>query len=386
MRQHSPSDERRRVAAAEAIATAWGERGLRYAVVHGLEPYPAGLGRDLDVVMRRETVRPAVRLALALGREHGFDQALFRWSHWGLYQLALLDPAKSIALPIDLLCSTHVWRAKWVRLVDEPLLEGLVSGDGRVGPFVVSNEGRFLKSFVRPLLCGDFSRFGRGGEWGPALSVPSRVDRRLLVDLLGPDRVAALESDEGPHSLRPSLAPPLQRRWIRAHPAGAVRSLGDAAIGRLLRRTLDPAACLFVRATRSQRVPEAAQSLAPEAKRLFIEVRTAASPRRPLARALAELTAWRSPPISEFVVSVVVDEQPTGLGRRRPARPGWLPTGYLDLPEQIAAGEVRRELRARVLRLLTETYSPDDFVAEPGQRPRVSCEPARSAVNGRSRS
>jgi hypothetical protein len=261
-------------------------------------------------------------------------------------------------------------------MVDEPTLDRLVAGDGRVGPFVVSHEGRFLKSFVRPLLCGDSSRVGPGREWEPPLSVPGEVDRRLLVELLGEHRLASRDGLDAPHHL---VARELQRRWTRLHPAGAVRSLGDALVGRLLRRTFNAGACLVVRATPSQRVQEATRSLVAEARRLFIEVRPALMPGSRLVRMGAELTVWRPPPVSEFVVTVVVDEQPPGVPSRRraPARRRWPPTAHLDLPEQLTAGEAAREVRAHVLRLLAETYPSDDFIADRVETGRRSRTPAR---------
>src|SRR3982751_2868825 len=105
MDERSPS-EQVRLPVAGAIARSGGERSIPYAVVHGLERYPLCIGRDLDVAIGRESVPRAVETAVACGRDHGFGTVLFRWSHWGLYQLALLDPAGSIALALDLLCTT----------------------------------------------------------------------------------------------------------------------------------------------------------------------------------------------------------------------------------------------------------------------------------------
>src|SRR5919201_3942999 len=159
--------ERRRVALAEAIASSWGERSVEYAVVHGLERYPVCIGRDLDVAIGCESVAGAVETAVACGGDHGFETVLFRWSHWGLYQLALVDPDESVALALDLLCTTDVWRAKLVRLVERPQLDRIVAGDDQLGPFRIAEEGRFLKSCVRPPLRGDLSRLPPRREWAP---------------------------------------------------------------------------------------------------------------------------------------------------------------------------------------------------------------------------
>src|SRR5918911_4774617 len=145
--------EQRRLALAEAVAARWGERSISYAVVHGLERYPACIGRDLDVAIGRESVARAVETAIACGRDHGFGTVLFRWSHWGLYQLALVDPDESVALALDLLCTTDVWRAKLVPLVDRPQLDRIVAGDDQLGAFPIFEEGGVPQSWRRAPLC-----------------------------------------------------------------------------------------------------------------------------------------------------------------------------------------------------------------------------------------
>src|ERR671939_351819 len=222
MSEHSRS-EQRRLALAEAVAARWGDRSLSYAVVHGLERYPVCIGRDLDVAIARESIARAVETAIACGRDHGFGTALFRWSHWGLYQLALLDPEESVAL----------------------------------------------------------------------------------------------EGGSPPGGLAGSL-PSLQRRWARSHPVAAVRSLRDAVAGRDRRRFLNPAACVFVATPEPEAVLDAARELAPEARRMFVDVRPRAMPTSRLRRTAAEVGVWRAPPVSEFVVTVVVGrEDPAGLGLHR---------------------------------------------------------------------
>src|SRR5919199_2869011 len=177
--------EQRRLALAEAVAAGWGERSLSYAVVHGLERYPVCIGRDLDVAIGRESVARAVETAVACGGDHGFETVLFRWSHWGLYQLALVDPDESVALALDLLCTTDVWRAKLVRLVDRPQLDRITAGDDQLGPFRISEEGRFLKSWLGPAPCGDLSRMAAGREWSLPVTPPHPVEAEQLEELLG---------------------------------------------------------------------------------------------------------------------------------------------------------------------------------------------------------
>jgi hypothetical protein len=352
MDERSPS-EQRRLALAEAIAASWGERSIPYAVVHGLERYPVCIGRDLDVAIGRKSVPRAVETAVACGRDHGFGTVLFRWSHWGLYQLALLDPAGSIALALDLLCTTDVWRAKLVRLVDRPQLERITAGDDQLGPFRISEEGRFLKSCVRPLLCGDLSRFAAGREWSLPVTPPHPAEREQLEELLGGEGASALASASSPRELAASL-PGLQRRWARSHPLAAARSIRDAFAGRVRRRFLNPAACVFVATPDPEVVLAAAQELAPEARRMFVDVRPTELPSSRLRRTAAEVGAWRAPPVSEFVVTVVVGREPPA-GRRLLHRA--LPTTKLTLTGSLSGRRALSALRTGIVDFLAETYS-----------------------------
>jgi hypothetical protein len=352
MNERSPS-EQRRLALAEAIAWSWGERSIRYAVVHGLERYPSCIGRDLDVAIGRENVVRGVERAIACGRDHGFDTVFFRWSHWGLYQLALVDPAEARALALDLLCTTDVWRAKLVRLVDRPQLDRITAGDDQLGPFRISEEGRFLKSSVRPLLCGDLSRFAAGREWSLPVPPPHPIEREQLEELLGREGASALASVSSPGELAGSVQG-LQRRWARSHPFAAARSIRDAVAGRVRRRFLNPAACVFVTTPQPEVVLDAARELAREARRMFVDVRPTELPSSRLRRTAAEVGVWRAPPVSEFVVTVVVGREPL-------AGPGLLhrllPTTELTLTGGLSGERARSALRTRIVDFLAETYS-----------------------------
>src|SRR5918911_4020323 len=359
MSERSPS-EQRRLALAEAIAWSWGERSIRYAVVHGLERYPLCIGRDLDVAIGRESVVRAVETAVACGRDHGFDTVFFRWSHWGLYQLALVDPAESTALPLDLLCTTDVWRAKLVRLVDRAQLDRITAGDDQLGPFRISEEGRFLKSCVRPLLCGDLSRMGAGREWSLPVTPPHPVDAEQLEELLGAAGASALGRASSPYELAamlPAGLRGLQRRWARSHPLAAARGIRDVVGGRVRRRFLNPAACLFVATPEPEVALEAARELARPARRMFVDVRPTELPGSRPRRAAAELGAWRAPPVSEFVVTVVVGG-PTEHGARLGLLHRVLPTAFLGLTGGLSREQAREAVRARIVDFLPETYSP----------------------------
>jgi hypothetical protein len=367
--------EQRRLALAEHIASSWGDRSISYAVVHGLERYPVCIGRDLDVAIAPESVARAVETAVARGRDHGFGTALFRWSHWGLYQLALLDAEEWTALALDLLCTTDVWRAKLVRLVDRAQLERITAGDDQLGSFRISEEGRFLKSCVRPLLCGDLSRMGTGREWSLPVTSPHPVDAEQLEELLGAAGASALETASSPDELTamlPAGLRGLQRRWARSHPLAAARSIRDAVGGRVRRRFLNPAACLFVATPEPEVVLEAVQELARAARPMFVDVRPTELPRSRLRRTVAELGAWRAPPVSEFVVTVVVGEASIDGALFGPLH-RVLPTAFVGLAGGLSREEARDTVRARIVDFLAETYSPSAFasVPEPAQPVRA---------------
>jgi hypothetical protein len=362
MSERSPSEERR-LALAEAIAASWGEGSISYAVVHGLERYPLRIGRDLDVAIGSESIPRAVETAVGRGHDHGFGTVLFRWSQWGLFQLALVDPAESTALALDLLCTTDVWRAKLVRLVDRPQLDRLTAGDDQLGPFRISEEGRFLKSCVRPLLCGDLSRVAAGREWSLPVTPPHPAEREQLEELLGREGASALATASTPRELAGSL-PGLQRRWARSHPLAAARGMRDALAGRLRRRFLNPAACVFVATPEPEVVLDAARELAPEARRMFVDLRPTELPSSRLRRTAAEVGAWRAPPASEFVVTVVVGrEDLAGLGQLHRA----LPTTTLELAGGLSHEQARSALCARIVDFLAEMYPPSALLGSRAQ-------------------
>src|SRR5437763_604457 len=100
--------------------------------------------------------------------------------------------------------------------------------------------------------------------------------------------------------------PGLQRRWARSHPRAATRSIRDAVAGRVRRRVLNPAACVFVTTPEPDVVLDAAQELAREATPMFVDVRPRELPSSRVRQTAAEVGVWRAPPVSEFVVTVIV--------------------------------------------------------------------------------
>ena len=96
---------------------------------------------------------------------------------------------------------------------------------------------------------------------------------------------------------------------------------------------------------------------------MFVDVRPRAMPSSRLRRTAAEVGLWRAPPVSEFVVTVVVGREDTaGSGLLHRVLPTTVlrPTGGLS----------PAALQARIVDFLAETYSPSAFLSgrEQGQR------------------
>jgi hypothetical protein len=229
---------------------------------------------------------------------------------------------------------------------------------------------------VRPLLCGDLSRVAAGGEWSLPVPPPHPIEREQLQELLGEAGASALARASSAGELSASLRR-VQRRWARSHPRAAVRSVGDAVTGRLRRRFLDPAACVFVATPRPEVVLEAAQELAVAARRMFVDVRPAAMPSSRLRRMTAELGAWRAPPVSEFVVTVVVGRPSEAVAGGLQLLHRVLPTTVLRLSGGLSREQARTALRARIVDFLAETYSPSAFPSSREQGQRVPAPAAR---------
>ncbi|HWB57318.1 MAG TPA: hypothetical protein VG479_10325 [Gaiellaceae bacterium] len=255
-------------------------------------------------------------------------------------------------------------------MIDEASLDRLVRSDARIGPFRASAEGTFLKSCVRPLLCGDLSRFG--DEWPLPVAVPPSVEHEHLLELVGPAGLRLLELSsldelrcEFPEGMRS-----MQRAWISSHPLGALRSLLDAATGRALRRLANGADLVLIETPRPESVLRALEAMVPEARRMFIELKPTLAPRAGLERAWRAAIDWRPPPISEFVVTAAVANGVTSprpeeglrtttsdssLSNRMRSR--LRPDLVLRVPP-VAHDRMQELLRARLLDFLSRKYRP----------------------------
>ena len=53
-----------KIGALEKVAEKWSDSGIRWAVANGLEDYPDGIGRDLDVLIEKGKLREAVQVVI----------------------------------------------------------------------------------------------------------------------------------------------------------------------------------------------------------------------------------------------------------------------------------------------------------------------------------
>lgn len=355
-----------RVKLAEDIAKEWDREKISYSVVHGLHDYPDKLGRDLDIVIDRRSVFKACSLAQLCGARYGFDKTMFRWSHWGLFQFALVDTENSQSLPLDFMCTTDVWRAKWIRMVDDDVLDRLVLGDSRRGPFCVSTEGVFLKACVRPLLCGDLSRFE--SEFLLPVDIPKEVDLELLVELVGPYGKKLLDCPSMPCMEKeyPNAIRVLQGCWVRKHYWEGVLSLFDAIKGRLLRLLFNAADVILLRTTQPEETLSILNDMVPEMKQMFVDLMPVMSGSRVMGKLSGYAVKWRPVPVSEFRLTVAVEDSKSKeeqfVNKKAVVRPGrgriaLGPDSVVELSPDLNLDEIRTVSKKCIMNYIFAKYS-----------------------------
>jgi thymidylate kinase len=170
-----------RVEVAEAVAQAWNEARIAYGVVHGLETYPRGIGRDLDVLMPSTDVDRAITYAERAIRHKGWPVALKLRGPYGKRVVAF-GPCWGEALEIDIR-PTLDWR--FIRLDD--------SRDSTYwrGPFRTYAWGAFVKRVLLVLLGEGPDRFSSRRD---ELSIGGEEAANMvrLPELFGPATGTAL--------------------------------------------------------------------------------------------------------------------------------------------------------------------------------------------------
>jgi hypothetical protein len=347
------SEPMSRLRLAEEIADAFQREGIRYAVVHGTFKYPQSIGRDLDLVTTRADAIKGIRIAVDTATRCGYTKSISRWSHWGLYQLSLIREDEQEGLPIDFCIA--LWRAKWIQLLYPDLMHRMIEGDGVVGPFRVSEEGRFIKACVRPLLCGELRYFRN--EYPLPVTIPEQIDREWLVDVIGRTGLWLLASSsfeelQNRYSLRR-----LQRGWVARHPIGALKSFAQSIFCRIQRALFDAADVIVVDTPRPDAVDQAVEALKPELKKLFLELHYYRAPKSVIVMRLGLGFGWRSLPISEFRLAIVARKAAVGQGKMWPGKGRRLLDAdcYCDIPDANAE-TMREQLRRSLLDFVYSRY------------------------------
>lgn len=217
-----------RVGAAEAVAREWNLHGLNYLVTHGLEAYPAALGRDLDILMDQAQAPQALLQASQILADLGWERIVSPPDLWGKRCVALREHNGRF----DYL-ELHTTRPlRWTLLrfagPQEP-------PDTTVGPFPVSAWTTFVKSVLLPLLANDVERFDStylSGVTGRGVTAELITDR--TNPLLGAELASNLASTIATHDPEGLvvLQPALRRAcvvWMLRHPVSSLRSLRDLA-------------------------------------------------------------------------------------------------------------------------------------------------------------
>jgi hypothetical protein len=232
-----PPETLSKLAAVEAVAAAWNRAGVPYAVVHGLDDYPAAVGRDLDVLVRageQVRARDVARRALA---EAGFTVAQPP-PLWGERLVAAINGESADLMEVHLITEIS-WR--------NVLLAASPRPTARTGPFAVDPWAAFAKRVLMPLLAGKAHKLDAeparlaltpeertaAGRALPGLADPG-VSRRVL-DALDSRDYRALAA------LAPALGRTLVRRAALRHPVRSAR-LVTGSVVRRLRQPFNPCA------------------------------------------------------------------------------------------------------------------------------------------------
>ncbi|MGI9240292.1 MAG: hypothetical protein ACR2RV_05795 [Verrucomicrobiales bacterium] len=132
----------RKIRLLEGLAESWTGAGLRWAVCNGLDDYPDGIGRDLDIVLERRDLKDALGITVRYLREAGYTPLPFKlgWLYWVVGLIERDGVVESVQ--VDLFDHLQ-WAFSWP-----------VNGVGRFGdtetqgPFVVDPAASIGKRIV----------------------------------------------------------------------------------------------------------------------------------------------------------------------------------------------------------------------------------------------
>lgn len=205
-------DAKRRAALVAAIARDWNDAGIRYVVSHGIEPYPDGIGRDLDIHIDIDAMPHALATAMQHLRDAGYTITLppQPW-HWRGRWICAFKEGDNVTLDF---IPYLIWGP--VVLVTAPKPTHFV------GPFAVDRWSEFAKRVLMYVLTGRLPK-------RPWNDLPRTEDVRARCEcLLGHELtgqlMTALQSDEDLYleALIPRIRRAAAWRGIVHHPINAL--------------------------------------------------------------------------------------------------------------------------------------------------------------------
>jgi len=206
------ADAKRRAALVAAIARDWNDTGVRYVVSHGIERYPDGIGRDLDIHIDIEAMPHAVATAMRHLRDAGYSITLppQPW-HWRGRWICAFNERDNVTLDF---IPYLIWGP--VILVTAP------TPTHYVGPFPVDRWSEFAKRVLMYVLTGRLPK-------RPWDDLPCTQDvRERCESFLGRELtrqlMTALQSDEDIQleALIPQIRRTAAWRGIVHHPMNAL--------------------------------------------------------------------------------------------------------------------------------------------------------------------
>jgi hypothetical protein len=223
-----------RVRTAEALAQAMNDAGIDYAVISGLYGYPQGIGRDLDVLIRREDTEKAVELARLVGQSLGWDSILLHPSPYDLLHIFFLkrEPEKLVWFEVDLMHDRAMLMGATPLFPDFDKI--LRTTEYVSGPFRTNKVSYYAKAQLRPICYGELERFEKKYDLDP---IEDREVQEYLKELIGQRcakqlRAGARQGIRGVQHLGRKLRWAMNLRYGLRHPLALVRNFLWTRIGR----------------------------------------------------------------------------------------------------------------------------------------------------------
>lgn len=132
----------RKIRLLEGLAEAWTGAGLSWAVCNGLDDYPDGIGRDLDIVVEERDLKKALGITVGHLREAGYTPLPFKlgWLYWVVGLIERDGQVESVQVDLfDHLQWAFCWPVDGVGRFGDPQ---------RRGPFVVDPAASIGKRIV----------------------------------------------------------------------------------------------------------------------------------------------------------------------------------------------------------------------------------------------